>query len=483
MRIKGPLDYTENHRFYMFRDFALSPTDTKMLLSIYQPMIGAVALSYYMALYQMLPADKIGYANLEQQRKLFLLMDLPLGESGRVTAIEAASKCEAVGLIKTFKKYLADRDEWVYFYHLNQPAHAYDFFNNPHLTMLLRDKVGKAQLIRLRQELTAEEVQECRNAEVVEVSTPFYELFQLNAKQVDSELEQALSEMAPAVLDVPQQKWVDPIQVEELLVRLPRQSVNREHVAAFKPNSEALVFINFVAKKFGLGTVDVCRLLDEESMFWPDGTLDEELFQKQASLLYSQSNKQADERERRVAQATPSEEAPAEAGVAELYQEDVPTMLRTSMNKEQYNFLMRNQPYTQFVKHFFPGSVPDMVDKLFVKIDLNYKLPNEVINVLIHYLKAYDLSWNRPFVETIAADLLGKHVDTYEKAILYIREQVKAKARRQAPAAPRATSGRGGQGRMKPQIPVAEAPADAGVSDEAYLEILKKHQLMQGEDA
>jgi replication initiation and membrane attachment protein len=218
-------------------------------------------------------------------------------------------------------------------------------------------------------------------------------------------------------------------------------------------------------------------------MFWPDGTLDEDLFQKQASLLYNQASKQADERERRVAQATPGSEDAVEAEVAELYQEEVPAMLRANMNKEQYNFLMRNQPYTQFVKHFFPGSVPDMVDKMFIKIDVNYKLPNEVINVLIHYLKSYDLSWNRPFVETIAADLLGKHVDTYEKAVLYIREQVKVKERRQAPAAPRSAGSRGGQGRTKPQIPVAEAPADAGLSDEAYLEILKKHQLDQREDA
>jgi replication initiation and membrane attachment protein len=267
-----------------------------------------------------------------------------------------------------------------------------------------------------------------------------------------------------------------PIQVEDLLLRLPRQSENRAFVEGLKNHYEQVVFINFVAHKFGLSTVDVCRLLDEEAMFWPDGTLDEDQFQKEASLLYKQSAKQTEKRQLQTGVRTEGEANEAE--VSELFQEEPPQPIAQQMNREQYNFLMRNQPYTQFLKLFFPGTIPDLVDKLFIRLDVNYKLRNEVINVLIHYLKAQDLSWNKSFVETIAADMLGKQIDTFEKAVGYIREQQKFKTRK-----PAERSGYSGKtnGRTRPQIPVAESSGEPTVSEEEYMQILKKYQLIEGD--
>jgi replication initiation and membrane attachment protein len=484
MRVGNPLDFTENHRFYVYRDFALSPVDMKMIQSIYQPMIGANAINYYMALSQQLAADRIGFSAMEQQRKLFLMLNLPVGEAGRTAIVDAASRLEAVGLLQSARKYMADRDEWVIFYHLLQPLNAYDFFNNPHLTMLLRDKLGKAPLIRMRQELSVEEPLECRDLLTEDVSTPFYELFQLNTSNVDVELDQALAEMAPIVRDGVPNLGDEPIQVEDLLLRLPRNSANRARVEALKGNRDQVVFINFVAKKFGLSTVDICRLLDEEEMFWADGSLDEDRFSQQASLLYSQSAKQTEQRELRTANR--DDQGVSEGEVAPAYQELPPKPLDQLMNIEQYNFLLRNEPYTQFIKRFFPGSVPEVIDKLFIRLDVNYKLANEVINVLIHYLKAQDLSWNRSFVETIAADLLGKHVNSFEKAILYIREQQKYKERRknegENPRPTNRTNNAKATGSNKPRIPVAEVSDGPSVTDEEYLSILKKHQLTEDGD-
>jgi replication initiation and membrane attachment protein len=480
MRVGNPLDFTESHRFYVFRDFALSPMDSKMLHAIYQPMVGAVAINLYVILCQQLGADRIGFSSMEQQRKIMLLLNLPVGEVGRSAIIDAASRLEAVGLVQSARKYMADRDEWVYFYHLYQPMNAYDFFNNPHLTMLLRDKLGKAPLIRMRQELSLEEPMECRDLLTEDVSTPFYELFQLNTKQVDNELDQALAEMAPTVRDGFPNLGDEPIQMADILLRLPKNSGNRAVVESLKHNREQLVFINFVAKKFTLTTVDVCRLLDEEEMFWPDGALDEDRFQKHASLLYNQQAKKTEERDLRIPRLAQQETVEGE--VAPAFQEQPPKPLNDQMNVEQYNFLMRNEPYTQFLKRFFPGTVPEVVDKMFIRLDVNYKLPNEVINVLVHYLKAQDLSWNRSFVETIASDLLGKHVTTFEKAITYIREQQKYKERKQtetgSPKVQRATNRVASN---KPIIPAMEHTTDETVTDEQYLEILKKHQLLEKE--
>lgn len=71
---------------------------------------------------------------------------------------------------------------------------------------------------------------------------------------------------------------------------------------------------------------------------------------------------------------------------------------------------------------------------MFEKIDLNYKLSGEVINVLIHYLMTMVASggeqrMNRNFVEAIASNMLVKQVNTYEKAVKYIRDQSKVKGK------------------------------------------------------
>ena len=36
--------------------------------------------------------------------------------------------------------------------------------------------------------------------------------------------------------------------------------------------------------------------------------------------------------------------------------------------------LMRNEPHTRFLQRFFPGAVPDWIERVFERMDLNYKL-------------------------------------------------------------------------------------------------------------
>lgn len=94
MRITNLLHFSEYHRFYVVRDFALSSLDYKMLTAVYQPMVGAYALSIYHTLFQQLPADKTGCSEVEQQRKLFLALELEAGERGRKLFIEQTSRLE-----------------------------------------------------------------------------------------------------------------------------------------------------------------------------------------------------------------------------------------------------------------------------------------------------------------------------------------------------------------------------------------------------
>ncbi|MCD1259775.1 helicase DnaB [Paenibacillus athensensis] len=493
MRMTNLLHFTENHRFYVGREFSLSSVDQKMLTLMYQPMVGAFAMSVYQTLYQQIGADRVGFSALEQQRKLFLLLELEPGERGRKFFIETTSKLEAIGLLQTTRKFLPDEDDYVFEYMLAAPLSPHEFFRNQHLTLLLRDKVGKFMLLSLREELLAEEPQACRGAQGENLSVPFYELFRLNTQVIDYELEQALYEASatrqPAengTLDVTSKA----LDYADLITRFPRGSANRVFVEGLRFRTDQMAAINMMAKKYRLAVSDVCRLLDEDGAFNEEGELQTDLLQYRANLLFRQGKKRGEENERMLGRLESGEqqEADDEKPVEMQYYLEVPLVLRGECTDHQYNFILRNEQYPFVLKKFFTqGATPDGVLDIFEKIDLNYKLNMEVINVLIHFLHVDRRSWAKSSIEAVASDMLGKQITTYEQAVEYVREKLrfKEKAASKAEAARAggggATRGRRG-GIQKPQIPIiAEAAVSSARPTDEELQAMRRRAQMLDE--
>lgn len=504
MRINNILQYTEHHRYYIFRDFSLSSLDYKMLSLIYQPMIGAFAVALYQQLYHGIAEGCSGYSSLEPQRKLFLGLGLEMNERSRKYLIDQASKLEAVGLLQTSRLGLPDNADVIYEYELAQPLSPAEFFRNMHLTMLLRDKVGKYAVISLRESFGANEPDELAQAQLTKenISVPFYELFKLNMQSVDNELEQALTEVAPSRQAAARSALATAgIPYGEIILRFPRNSVNRRFVERLRGDEEQLAQVNYVAYKYNLTVADVCRLLDEDGIFSDSGQLNVDEIQLRANQFYRQDKKREGERQRTLAR-TPvvmsepfdSEEMDEEYEVQEQDYLQVPNQLLGRCDIQQYNMLMRNEPHTRFLQRFFPGAVPDWIERVFERIDLNYKLAAPVINVLIHYvIGANDAQRvTKTFLDAVASNMLVKQIDTFEKAVQYVREQAQVeqeKERRKEAAASfggasggayNAAKGNGRSGgnsrgtSRKPSIPIVEEgqPASAVSADE--LEELRK---------
>jgi replication initiation and membrane attachment protein len=492
MRITNMLHFTENHRFCVNRDFSLSSLDYKMLTMMYQPMVGAYAITLYQTLSQQLSSEKTGYSSMEQQRRLFLMLELEQGERGRKYFIEQSSKLEAIGLLQTTRKYIASEEDYMYEYTLFAPLSPNEFFRNQHLTLLLRDKVGKFMLLALREELLAPEPQDYSAENAENLSVPFYELFQLNTQVVDYELEEALYEASAA-------KHTDPgldvstkgFQYADIIMRFPRESNNRIFVEGLKHKPEQLVSINITAKKYNLSLQETCRLLDEDGVFTEDGMLLSDKLQYNANLFYRQNKKRSEERERTLARSEANgsggsdasqDEQAGEKSVEMQYYLEVPAQLRSECTDHQYNYILRNEPYTFVLKKFFTqGSIPDGVLNIFEKIDLNYKLKEEVINVLIHFLHIDRRSWAKSSIEAVASDMLGKQVASYEQAVEYVREKIrfKEKAASKVEAAKAgggsATRGRQGkQGSQKPNIPIVQNTSQASRLTGEELEAMRK---------
>lgn len=424
--------FTENHRFVVSRDFSLSPFNHKVLHVMYQPMIGAMASCLYQTLYHQLPEDMTGYAKPEQQREIFLSLDLEPSENGRKTLAALFSKLEATGLLSSYRIYLPNNDEYMYVYKLHPPLHPVEFFKNQHLLLLLQDKIGKHMLLSIEERFYQQPEEQLLDPSAVqeELSVPFYEIFHLESMEIDYELETAMEQLATASAAYSSQDkktlggkgWT----YADIIGRFPKDSANRIHVENLKTDQDQLDGINFISHKYDLSLADLCRLLDEDDVFSADGQVRMEVLQRKASSIFHQTRKREQSRERflhKVEANEYKEKATGEKQVEMEYYLEVPSMFAGKCNIHQYNLILRNESYVQLLKRFFPGSVPEHVLNLFERIDVNYKLKEEVINVLIHYLKMYNLSWNKAFVESIAADMLGKQVDTFEKAVDYIRSQ------------------------------------------------------------
>jgi replication initiation and membrane attachment protein len=497
MRITNLHHFTENHRFCIYRDFSLSGLDYRMLSTIYQPMIGAFAVGLYTTLYQQLPSEKMGYSPLEQQRKLFFSLELEHGERGRKFLAEQSSKLEAVGLLQTSRRFIEANDDYIYEYQLSEPLAPHEFFKNQHLTLLLRDKVGKHMVLYLRDELIAEEPEEIRQTSSENLSVPFYELFSLNTKVIDYELEQALYQTAStrateSKLDVTTKGFA----YEDIIMRFPRQSRNRSYVENIRFRPDQLAGINIVARKYHLTLQDLCRLLDEDAVFDEEGGLQIDLLQYKANLIFRQVKTRDEKVERHLHRAEELSRGQEESGMQEeqpvemAFYLDAPQIFQGQCDVHQYNMILRNEPHTLVLKRFFPqGSVPDGVLDIFQKIDLNYKLPEEVINVLIHFIHADRRSWAKASIEAVASDLLGKRIDTYEQAVQYVRDKAKFKEQSAARAAAGANSERGAYSKsrnsgvkQKPKIAIiSDVPKSAPLSDEEREAMQRMARILDGE--
>lgn len=489
MRISNMLHFTENHRFAVQRDFSLSGLDYKMLTMMYQPMVGAFAISLYQTLYHQLSSELLGWSALEQQRRLFLSLELEQGERGRKYFIEQTSKLEAIGLLQTSRKFLPEEDDYVYEYALFAPLGPNEFFRNQHLTLLLRDKVGKFMLLSLRDELLSPEPAYGQDTNEENLSVPFYELFRLNTQVIDYELEQALyeasaSNQADSRLDVTTKSF----QYADIIMRFPRESNNRIFVEALKHKPEQIAAINIAAKKYNLSLQETCRLLDEDHMFGEDGGLEMDKLQYNANLFFRQGKKREEERERSLARASgqsrtgneeTEREPSSEKSVEMQYYLEVPQLLRSECTDHQYNYILRNEPYTYVLKKFFTqGSIPNGVLNIFEKIDLSYKLKEEVINVLIHFIHVDRRSWANSSIEAVASDMLGKQIASYEQAVEYVREKIKFKEKAASKAeAAKAGGGaatRGRQGKQKPHIPIIQDTAKSARLTDEELEAMRR---------
>lgn len=120
--------------FYVSNQIDLYPKDVKILIKLYQPLVGATAI----ALYQTLIQDFDPYSILSDAHGIYTLQEQL--DCGLKELFSSLHKLEAVGLVQTF---LVDNvvNKVLVFKLLKVPG-SEEFFATPLLSSLLKEKVG-----------------------------------------------------------------------------------------------------------------------------------------------------------------------------------------------------------------------------------------------------------------------------------------------------------------------------------------------------
>ena len=119
--------------FIVVNKTTLSDKDRNLLILLYQPIVGSQAISLYYTLWSYL--DKSELLSNEWTHH-HILRDMMISNS---ELIDAKTKLEAIGLIKTYVK-KGNINNFVY--ELYSPISASEFINNPMLNMAIYNAVG-----------------------------------------------------------------------------------------------------------------------------------------------------------------------------------------------------------------------------------------------------------------------------------------------------------------------------------------------------
>lgn len=160
------------HLYYVANKITLFPENEKILIKLYQPLVGAVAI----ALYQTLINDYDPYGIVSDAKGIYSLqeqLDCSLKDM-----FHSLHKLEAVGLVQTF---LADNvfNNIIVFKLLQVPS-ADKFFATPLLASLLKEKVGSPTFHDLSHAFAKEaKLREKPIKNARDVSANFFDVFRL----------------------------------------------------------------------------------------------------------------------------------------------------------------------------------------------------------------------------------------------------------------------------------------------------------------
>ncbi|MGI6324523.1 MAG: replication initiation and membrane attachment family protein [Bacilli bacterium] len=363
----------------------LNDNDRKVLTMLYQPIIGANAISLYFVLWSDLDTREV--MGLEYtHHHLISKMKVRLNE-----IVEAREQLEAIGLLKT---YLKKGNVNTYVYELYSPVSASEFLNNPSLSVVLYGNIGKVEYDKLIHYFTIPKI---KLTDYEDITASFSDVFVSVPATGHDYIEDIVKRNK---LDL---KMKSKIDFDQLIESIPKDMKNDRTF-----NDDVINLINQLSFIYDIDTMVMQSLV--RNTLTERCTIDKESLRKECRNYYQ------------------FEEG---GNLPTIVFRSQPEYLRSPIGdtskraKMAYNF-ETTTPY-DFLKSKYDNAEPTRRDlRLIESLIIDQELKPGVVNVLIDYvLKINNNKLTRGLVETIAGHWRRLGIETVEEAMNIVQKEHK----------------------------------------------------------
>ena len=198
---------------YIVKNNTILNNESRLILvKLYQPIIGTVAVNLYFSLWSNLDVSQI-ISVAYTHHNLMAMMRLKLDD-----ILEAREKLEAIGLLKTYVKKGSVNN---YIYELYSPLEPYEFFDNPILATTLESNIGKNEYNKILNFFTVPQI---NLKEYENISKTFSETFETtNSLNVETTDDLRRVKQVDLIVD-------EKISLNNLLELIPNEILNHRTV-------------------------------------------------------------------------------------------------------------------------------------------------------------------------------------------------------------------------------------------------------------
>ncbi len=365
----------------------LNDSDRKLLIMLYQPIVGAIGINLYLNLWTFLDKE-IVLSETNNHNILLNIMGVTLGEIG-----EAREKLEGIGLVKT---YLKEGEINNYIYELYSPLSAYDFFSNPLLSSLLYTSLGSVNYKKTKEYF---KIPRINLKDYNNITENFSDVF-ISVRMMDTDASEIRKKNYGKV------GINSDLDVDEILNMIPELIIN--HTKVSDVIKDLIIKLSFIYDFDADTTINIVRNsindkhnIDKEKLRTNYRTYYQ--FENNGSMPSIVFKTQPDNLKKEITDDSKKSKI--------IYQFE---------NTNPYNFVCAKSKTTKPTK-----SEMSVLEMLLV--DMNMK-PG-VVNVLIDYvLRINSNKLSKNFVEAIASQWKRSNIETVEAAMEISKQEHKQKS-------------------------------------------------------
>lgn len=386
------------HLYYVANRVRIFPEDEKVLIKLYQPLVGAVAVALYQTLIQNydpygIISDSKGIYSLQEQ------LDCSLKQ-----LFNSLHKLEAVGLVQTF---LSDNvfNNVLVFKLLQVPA-ADKFFATPLLASLLKEKVGVPTFHDLSHAFAQEaKLKEKPIKNAKDVSANFFDVFRLPGDEAitpSSDVVQAAQENKVHEVETAKVNDHDSIDWDFIKQEYSRYQIPASEIDLNKEQIRGLI------QTYGLSEKEFV----DESLPCLHGSYS--LNMRDISNTLAENYKRTNTRENVQVQLNEGRKK-ALAAIKDMDDNDK-KLLKAANESSPAEFLYKLK--TQ------KGGITSANEKQIINnLHTQYGLPEDLINILTYTCLTYDTVVSSNLAYKIANDWLQHGVATAVQALQYVKKR------------------------------------------------------------